>query len=137
MYKVIATNILYTYGFYVKLSKSLTRSYTMSVFYYIIMMCMSICKSQKIIGLYLAYILTQFELLIFKRGPLHLKGEEKDYKRHSKHIETYYDNNKGLFRGFTYFKSRGIYGRRGFCTSLKKNFIRTETATAAINEIQN
>jgi hypothetical protein len=98
---------------------------------------MGICKSRKIIGLYLIHILTLLELLVFKRGPLRLKGEEKDYKRHSKHTEKYYNNNKGLFRGFTYFKSRGVYSRRGFCTSLKKNFIRIETATAAINEIQN
>jgi hypothetical protein len=137
VYKVIATNIFYTYEFYVKLSKSLMRSYTILVFYFIIMVCMGICKSRKIIGLYLIHILTLLELLVFKRGPLRLKGEEKDYKRHSKHTEKYYNNNKGLFRGFTYFKSRGVYSRRGFCTSLKKNFIRIETATAAINEIQN
>jgi hypothetical protein len=98
---------------------------------------MGICKSQKIIGLYLGHILTLFELLVFKREPLYPKGEEKDYKRHSKHTETYYNNNKGLFRRFTYFKSRGIYGSRRFCTSLKKDFIRIKTATTAINEIQN
>jgi hypothetical protein len=137
MYKVIAINILYTYELYVKLSKNLIRSYTIFVFYFIIMVCMDICKSQKIIGLYLGHTLTLFELLVFKREPLCLKGEEKDYKRHSKHTETYYNDNKGLFRGFTYFKSRGIYGSRGFCTSLKKDFIRIETATTAINEIQN
>jgi len=98
---------------------------------------MGICKSQRIIGLYIGHILMRFELLVFKHEPLCLKGKEKNYKRRSKHTVTYYKNNKGLLRGFTYFKSRGIYGGRQFCTSLEKTPIRIKSATAAINEIQN
>jgi len=78
-----------------------------------------------------------FDLLEVKHKSLYLKGEEKYYKKRPKHTDTYYNNNKGLFRGFTYFESRGIYGSRGFCTSLEKDSIRIETATTAINRIQN
>lgn len=137
MHKVIAINIFYKYFIYVKLSKNLMYIYTILMFYFIIMVYMGIRKSRKLIGLYITRILMQFELLVFKHEPLCLKGKEQYYKRHSKYTVTYFKYNKGLLSGFFYLKSRGVYGCRSFCTSLEKNSIRIETATTAINEIQN